>query len=335
MMQNLSVRDDADFDIELDNIGISVKEPDNILKEAKEANINLISSEKEKDITIESFMLRQSDRDIAVKRRLVPENYRDAKFDENKVRNNLITQHKKSNRIYRIFGFDKYMSVCNEILSSIRVNKLPRRSWIIGAPNGFGKTSFVNECIITMFKNNWITVPYISLSELAEIRVAEEQRLMRPFSDRLTQGIYNAEIDRYLTEQENYNYKHGIEPVDLIKKPNIITSSYSWSEYINAKCLFVHFSSILSKDLESNVLYQLLSIRGAKGLPTIVMVSTSLQPYLNDISLREIIWDEILDNNEDDNSFDRVAHISTYKKKNMDTGFNRNKSIEEDTGIVS
>lgn len=332
---NRTIEDDANLDDALDIIGIQVKRADNIEEELNNSDLKIGINNKEKPLSIQDFMLRESDRELAVKRKLVPENYKDARFTEDQIKRNLILQHKKSNGLYTIHAFDKYMSICNEILSSIRLKRVPRRSWLIGAPNGFGKSSFVNECLITMLKHGWVTVPYTSLHELAEIRVAEEQRLMRPFSDRLTQGIYSEENGRFFSEKEYYIYKNGKEPVDIIKRPKVISNNYSWSEYLNAKCLFVHFTSVVSKDLESNVLFQLLNIRGAKGLPTIVMISTSLQPYVKDVMLRETIWDEILDYNESANTYDRVAHVSTYKRKNLETGFNKDKHIDEATGIVS
>lgn len=275
-------------------------------------------------------IINSYDRELAVKRNLVPEKYKDASFDKNKIKTNIASQYIKSKEIYKVHNFYKYLEVCSEILSTIRSGVIPRRSWIIGAPNGFGKSSFVNECLITMLKRNWVVAPYISLHELAEIRVEEEQRLMKPFSYKATQGIYEKDGNQYFYNE--YNYSNGIKSEDIIKKPTIITSNYSWSEYINAKCLFVHFTDVVSKDLESHVLYQLLSIRGAKGLPTIVMMSTSLEPYIKDTNLRELVWDEIIEDNKNKDSYDKLVHVSCYKVKNF--GISKNENIEKETGIV-
>ena len=269
---------------------------------------------------------------MAVGLKIVPEHYRNVRFDEYSIRNNLINQHKKSRKAYRVHHFKDYMEICNEILTALRSGNVPRRSWIIGAPNGFGKTSFVNECLMTSLKNGWITVPYISLSELAEIRVAEEQRLMKPFSYEATTKYWSEEQQDYLTEGQYYSYTNGKHAHDIIKKPKIVQSAHSWSEYMNAKCLFVHFTDVVSKDLESHVLYQLLSIRGAKGLPTIAMISTSLDPYLRDIQLKELVWNEILDYNDND-TYDRVKHVSCYKMRYV--AFEKEDKAEEDTGILS
>lgn len=326
--------DDLDLDSALEEVGIQVKRTDDTNKEASESGINIVSDDKPKAVGVAEFMITEQDRDYAVQRKLVPENYRNASFRQDKIESNLRSQYKKSNGIYRIKNFKSYVETCNEIISTIRMKRVPRRSWLIGAPNGFGKSSFVNECLITMLKHGWVTAPYISLNELAQIRVAEEQRLMRPFTSKLLKGEYREDADEIMNDSDYYRFKNAVKPKDIVKVPNMVPTSYSWNEYLNAKCLFVHFTDVISKDLESHTLYQLLNIRSAKGLPTIAMISTSIQPYVMDNALKELVWDEILDYDENSNNYDRVAHVSTYKQKNMDMGFNKSKSANNDTGII-
>lgn len=315
----------------LDDIGIKeVNITETMQAEAQAAGISVNEPNKLKQL--KEVVITESDRELAVGLKVVPEHYKYARFEEETVKANLKSQHKKSRKAYRIYHFKDYMKTCNEILTTLRLGKVPRRSWIIGAPNGFGKTSFVNECLITSIKNNWITVPYISLSELAEIRVAEEQRLMAPFSYRATTKFHLSSQDEYLTAEEMYMYTEGKRAHDIIKKPMLIQSAHSWSEYINAKCLFVSFTDVISKDLESHVLYQLLNIRGAKGLPTIAMISTSLEPYLKDVNLKEYVWNEIIDYNDKD-AYDRVQHVSCYKRRFLD--FEKETQADDETGILS
>ena len=80
------------------------------------------------------------------------------------------------------------------------------------------------------------------------------------------------------------------------------------------------------------MLYQLLSIRGAKGLPTIAMISTSLDPYVNDYTLKELVWDEIKSTKDEADSYDRVTHISCYKKRKDSLALND--KDDDDTGII-
>jgi hypothetical protein len=120
-----------------------------------------------------------------------------------------------------------------------------------------------------------------------------------------------------------------------LKTPEVITGRYSYSEYINADCLFVFTTGILKKDIESKILYQLLNIRGAKGLPTIVMVSTSLDVYTMDRKLKEQIWDEILAYSEKQYCYDRLYHVSCYRDKVGTSKLDdKGKAVEPDTGIV-
>lgn len=271
-----------------------------IIEEMVEAGIDV---DIKKKITLDSMIVREEDREIAVRKRLIPEKYKDATFNIEKIKENIDNQAKMLGQLYRVKGFNDYAEVCNSILATLRTGNLPKKSYLIGAPNGFGKTSFANECIILMSKHLMKAVPYVSLFELAEIKVAEEHRLMDAFSYRTKA---TAEGNRAFT------YIEPREP-DFIKAPEIITGNYSWSEYINAECVFCYFTSVSSKNLESRVLQQLLNIRATKGLPTIVMISTSIEPYIMDRALKEQVWDEILSYNDNKDDFDRVSHVSCYK----------------------
>lgn len=325
------IKEDFDFDSSFSSMEVvGVKE---IKEEASKIGIS-VNTEKEIEKANKMELISNDYRDLAVRIKLIPENYRDVRFDESKIRENLREQNKRSARMYKIYRFKQYINICSEILTSLRQGVAPKRSYIIGAPNGFGKSSFVNEALIIMKQHDWVCAPYISLSELAILRTAEEQRLMRPFDARLKQMRYNIDTDEFIKQNgyPEYNYRNPKEPIDLVKVPTVITSNYSWSEYINAKCLFVHFTDVISKDLESHMLYQLLSIRGAKGLPTIAMISTSLDPYVNDFTLKELVWDEIKSTKEESDSYDRVTHISCYKKRKDSLALND--KDDDDTGII-
>lgn len=266
------------------------------------------------------YGLQDCDREQAVIESIVPRVYKNSRFDTEKIKDNLIEQNKRNKGLYKIFKFPDYIETCNGILSAIRMKKLPNKSYLIGAPNGFGKSSFVFECLITLRRQGFKVVPYISLLELANLRVENEKRLMNPYS-------------KYKEENGNYYYTEPNKQISYLKEPEIITGRYSYSEYINADCLFVSFTDVMNKDIESHTLYQLLNIRGPKGLPTIAMISTSLEPYLNDLKLKEQVWDEIKAYSEKDNCYDRVYHVSCYKKKKIDLDTKGN-TIDSDTGIV-
>lgn len=316
-----------DLDTLFDEVGIQTEEADltneKIYNECEKAGIEIIKP-KEKEKPHEIFYdLKSEDREQSVIECIVPRGYRDSKFDINKIKENLKMQYKRDKTV-TIYKLPEYEEVCNGILSSIRMKKLPTRSYLIGAPNGFGKSSFVYESLITLRAQGYKVVPYISLWELAQIRVENEHRIMNPYRKFKDETVENS----------NYKYTEPNTTVGYMKKPEIITGRYSYSEYINADCLFVSFTDVISKDIESHTLYQLLSIRGAKGLPTIVMMSTSLEPYTNDKVLRELVWDEILTHSEKEYCYDRVFHVSCYKRRDFSKLGNKGAIIESDTGIV-
>lgn len=287
--------------------------------EAEEAGLQTHIKKEEKQHEI-FYGLTNSDRDQAVYEGVIPKTYKNATFDIEKIKDNLRLQYKRSGGLYKIYRLPAYTDLCLEILSTIRMKRLPGRSYLIGAPNGFGKTSFVTECLITLRRQGFKVAPYISLWELAQIKVENEHRILSPYK-------------RFKEDTSNYAYTEPNTTVGYMKKPEIVTGRYSYSEYINADCLFVSFTDVISKEIESHTLYQLLSIRGAKGLPTIVMISTSLEPYENDRTLKEQVWDEIKAYDEEKDCFDRVFHVSCYKRKNIGLD-SKDEIIDSDTGVV-
>lgn len=313
------------FDSAFESVGVnteSLKDTHDKLNIEAESNDMTINKQTQRSDNQEALFygLSNADRDQAVYERVVPAAYRDACFDEDKIKNNIKAQYQKTGGLYKVYRFNDYTDICKQILSTIRMKRLPERSYIIGAPNGFGKTSFVNECLITLRRQGYKVAPYISLWELAQLRVDNEHRIMDPYK-------------RFKKEGSDVVYKDPNTVQGYMKVPTIITTGYSYSEYINADCLFVSFTDVISKDIESHTLYQLLAIRGAKGLPTIVMISTSLEPYENDRALKELVWDEIKDYDENKRSYDRVYHISCFKKKALGLD-NKNEVVDKDTGII-
>jgi hypothetical protein len=312
------------FDNALDSIGLEVESVKNthekLEEESKESGMGINQQRQASGNSQKIFYgLSCNDRDQAVKEFIVPKAYENASFDIEKIKDNLREQYLK-NKIYKVKKFDKYTGICQEILSTIRMKQLPRCSYLIGAPNGFGKTSFVNECLITLRKQGYKVVPYISLWELAQIKVDNEHRIMKPYR-------------KFKEENGTVIYSDPNKPVGYSKSPEVITGRFSYSEYINADCLFVSFTDVVSKDIESHTLYQLLNIRGIKGLPTIAMISTSLEPYENDVNLREQVWNEIKAYSEKEYCYDRIYHVSCYKQKSLGIN-NKGDIIENDTGII-
>lgn len=249
------------------------------------------------------LILEDSDRIVAVEMGLVRKENMNAKFDTNVISTNVQRYGLKS--YYEIKRYPAYIEVTSNVLATIRSGQVPRQSYLIGAPNGFGKTTFANEAIMLMNKLNWNCVPYTSLTELAELWVSTENRLLSAVN-RIDYSIENEYED---IDLETYN---GVE---YRKKPRVILPRYSWSEYMNADCLFCYFTSFESRNIESRILHRIMIERGTKGLPTMVCISTSLNPYIKDAVLKQHIWDEILLSSKvTKETPSRLKHISCYKK---------------------
>ena len=246
--------------------------------------------------------LNEDDRYCAYLAGLIPKQYMHATFDIDKVQQNI--KDMLSNKGYKVSGFKEYSNTLLGILSILRTGTIPDCSYIIGAPNSFGKTSFTSECIMTMHKLSMRAVPFVSLSELNEIMVLND----RAFEDVLKLKEYNN------TDGERSLYVSSAAP-EITKMPKNIVGRYSWSEYLNSDCLFCFLTSTAARTVESRILYHLIQIRSAKGLPTVCFISSSLDPYTGDKLLNEYYWKEMLSYNDEVNMLDRMKHISCFKKK--------------------
>lgn len=290
----------------LKSVGVNVKTKEEVQKE--------MGTLEEKKVEPPIIHISGGIKEMAVHHGLIPSAYKDVEFDVQHIRDNIVAQAYALKRKFVVKNFKNYIETLSAIIAQIRSGVVPDRSYLIGAPNGFGKTSFVTTCLKLMLQREWRAAPYISLSELAEIRAENEIGLLKglDFVARKNPGDEESETT-FIYKSRN----------DCVKMPKRVTGRFSWSEYMNAEILFCFFSGLDSKVIESNTLKCILDIRSAKGLPTIVFISTSLNPYKLDYNLREYVWDEILSYKEDDhNCFDRVYHVSCYKHAHNAIGDN-------------
>lgn len=341
------------FNEALDLVGIEIEDIEETNKKlTNEACDGEEDKHIDKDIQHKIFYgLSPEDRKLAVKMQIVPKAYENATFDIEKIRSNIKEYNynaklKRFNKYTK--GFASYEAICNGILSSIRMNVIPTRSYIIGAPNGFGKTSFVNECLITLLKHGHRVVPYISLYELDEIRKEGEIEDIRRLAEEKYKFLVSTNVGNYERllvdkkaladtkfDEEKTDKKEYVLGSEYVKKLKSVERYFTYNDYINADCLFVKLSAQQSKEKESNALYQLLSIRSDKGLPTIVMVSYSLDIYKKDERLRNYVWDEILTKVEKENCYDRLYHVSCYYDTNKSNIENKGADIDMQTGIMA
>lgn len=300
--------------------GVEVEKPveNEELREIDKSEV-LETAEEQRLNSVITTKITQATRQACVKAALIPEAYINTEFDVLKVRDNYRDQSTNT-RKHEMIHFDEYIETTCDILNSIRRGEKIQGSYIIGAPNGLGKTSFVHTALMLMYQRRMRVVPYISLSEIAELKVENEKRLARGLEMKLSDRVYQENIT-YLNDKGDPNrsrhvemsYYVDIEDNNYYKKPTVITGQYSYSEYLNADILFCFLTEPSSKEIESYTLKSILEIRSAKGLPTVVMVSTSLNPYKNHNVLGPLVWQEILSYNSNKKSFDRLEHISCFR----------------------
>lgn len=320
------------FDKAFENLGISEENvSDTKAKINAEAGITeLYSVDKDKEQHKIFYGLSEEDRFIAVQKHLVPSSYKYASFDSEKIKDNARIMYKKFK--YITYRFTEYEKTCNGILSAIRMKKLPNRSYIIGAPNGYGKASFANECIITLNRNGFRATPFISLIELAYIRNDFEYSMLHKKMDPIYKTIVLKDGKYY--EQLKDKDDNTVIGAEYVKKPDKIEQIYTFMDYLCTDCLFCYFTDDIHREIESYTLSQILRIRGAKGLPTIVMISTAIEAYTKQPDLKKYVWDEILAYSEKENCYDRVYHVSCYKEPDRGKLAEKGKNIDSETGII-
>lgn len=245
--------------------------------------------EKKKEIITPIYHIKKVDSIMAVEKRLIPED----RVNDEYLPEVAITNIEKQIEFQKcsVKGFNTYKETLDNILLSISTGKLTK-SYLIGAPNGFSKTTFVYTCIKRLVASNKKAVPYISLFELAELRVEHEKKIL---------GYINK---TKVTEEEN-NENGGID--------NYTIEKYNWDDYIKADVVFVYLTTLDNKKVELSTLKTLLEIRGINRLPTIVFTTNALSAYTSDVMQRKIIWDDILSYDDEKSSYDRLIHRSTYK----------------------
>lgn len=188
----------------------------------------------------------------------------------------------------KVAKYDTYTETLNTILGQIITSKL-KNSYIIGAPNGFGKSTFVYTALKRLLAQNKKVVPYLSLVELAEKKVEYETRLL----EKLKNPRFSKPLRR--------------EPDEFI-----------WKDFIEADVLFTFMSAVGSKEIESMILSAIMTLRASKNRPTVVMMSTSIEPYIYDDKLRKYYWDDMFtySNKEEEVGVDRLIHRSCYRQYN-------------------
>lgn len=272
---------------------------------------------KEKNILSKSSDITDTTNEMLLKKKLILPSYRDALYDTEKVVESNRIAFNANGESKNVINFTKYDNLIHQILTDLKFGMIPKQSYIIGAPNGFGKTSFVVHAMKHMQEHNMMIVPYISLSELAELKLEKDKEIADGLRIARRKAVEDGKSSRDITRFSDLDeYNSYIELAETEKKPVTIIGRYSWSEYMNSSILFCFLTSIQSKLIESYILKEILLIRASKGLPTIVFTETSIKPYTQDVILSEQVWQDILYSNMLNVStprLDRLKHVSCFR----------------------
>ena len=210
-----------------------------------------------------------------------------------------------------------YLSTLNELLTMLRMRQVPNKSYIIGASNGFGKTTFANTAIKIMSANGMKAVPYIGLTELAEKWATHLENI----KSRIELKEFKKK-DKFIKDDEDEDCDIQVE--------------YDWGDYVNADLAIVNLTSTAEEVMwiETQTLKALLESRDKKGKPTIVFTSESLDWYFNCERISKYMMSHIIEaqanensrkknefgNKNDDvynvmeNRYDKLEHISVFIK---------------------
>jgi len=230
----------------------------------------------------------------------------DIAFTKNRFRESLIRNRLKIHKI------EDYTKVLNSIMGSLILGNKPTSSYLISAPNSFGKTTFVNTCIKICILNGWKVAPYISLMEMSELH------------DIHMHFINGVHIDSNITEDKYELYEEKV--LNMFRSYNI-----SFRDFINAEILFISLTSIQYAQYELPILGYILSERARRCRPTVVTSETSIKAYYDindrtnmdnqkfDLKINEkyrYFWSEHLISDDFSSSYDRLKVVRCYVGSN-------------------
>lgn len=244
---------------------------------------------------------------------LVPEEYKDIEFDSDKV---LERMAKIGEGIdgFRLVNGKRFMNTLNSIIMACKTGSKLKHSYLLACDKGLGKNEFVYECIKHLYQRNKTCCKYISLQELGALRgeyIKQSQALSnmgyyykdndRELLERTIEeegkNLIKALLKDWISVEPKANNKDLKKSMDLLEKTLLdriytktsqderLINEYedtkyklvnTWEDYLNYPIVFVYFSGSLDRHYETEVLQELLNIRGTKALPTVCLLESSL-----------------------------------------------------------
>lgn len=181
----------------------------------------------------------------------------------------------------RLVGENEYKAVINKLLNEAAVGNI-KQSYLLSAPNNFGKTTLVHTLLKRYIYKDKSVVPYINLSQLAILRLSYEEAV-------------KARLWGSTKDEKSVN-------------------GFTWQDWITADFVAVKLTETDSAVVESAMLASLLNRRGENDLPTLVTMQYPVRPYTENLQLKRTYWDNILAYNEIKTGTDRLIYKCTYKQ---------------------
>ncbi len=194
----------------------------------------------------------------------------------------------------------KYIKTLSGLLSTIRMGEKLKSSYLIGASNGFGKTTFANTAIKICRQNGWKVVPYVSLLEIAECKREITQKYkLKDFITRSEQELDNG-FGEPSEDEEDGNSQ--------------VAKIWQYKDFVNADLLITFLSDVEPEtaNIEMFTLNALLRERSNKGKATIVLMETGLAWYKNNPFIKKYVLNEVLDEYGRLKRLDRLEYSSVY-----------------------
>lgn len=222
-----------------------------------------------------------------VAEKLVPEARKEDEFSDEIAKERVMNIYGSRNGSVRGRDFSEYVTLLNSIIADISIGEPLKMSYIIGAPNGFGKTTFANTCIKRLYAKGKKAVPYRSLLEIAALRDEYIKQMGKQYRKNTVKA----------SDEDDYTYEE---------------KTYTWDDYCKAEIVFCYLTTPENGWVEMSTLKALLTIRATNGLATIVMMDSSLQVYKANNEIRRYILDDILATSKEYGALDRLVHQSVY-----------------------
>lgn len=244
---------------------------------------------------------------------LVPEEYKDTEFDSDKI---LERMDKIGEGIdgFRLVNGKRFMNTLNSIIMACKTGSKLKHSYLLACDKGLGKNKFVYECIKHLYQRNKTCCKYISLQEIGALRgeyIKQSQALSnigyyykdndRELLERTIEeegkNLIRALLKDWVSVEPKADNKDLKKSMDLLEKTLLdriytktsqderLINEYedtkyklanTWEDYLNYPIVFVYFSGSLDRHYETEVLQELLNIRGTKALPTVCLLESSL-----------------------------------------------------------